>query len=133
EGFNPLLAKAKIAERYDLAIMSTKGMSVTACRQLAERLAEHGVTILVLHDFDRSGFSILHTLGSDTSRYKFRTKPRIIDLGLRLADAEAMGLESEPVAYPKCTVDPRVNLLRCGASQTEADFLVHRRTSSTSW
>src|SRR5205807_7808424 len=110
-----------------------KGMSVTACRQLVERLAEQGVTILVLRDFDRSGFSILHTLGSDTSRYKFRTKTKIIDLGLRLDDAEAMGLLSEPVAYPKCGVDPRINLLRRGASRREADFLVHRRTSSTSW
>src|SRR5207244_3309045 len=69
----------------------------------------------------------------DTSRYKFRTKTKIIDLGLRLDDAEAMGLLSEPVAYPKCGVDPRINLLRRGASRREADFLVHRRTSSTSW
>jgi hypothetical protein len=32
EGFMPLFAKAKLAERYDLAIMSTKGQSVIACR-----------------------------------------------------------------------------------------------------
>jgi DNA topoisomerase VI subunit B len=40
EGFDALLERARIAERYDLAIMSTKGMSVTAARQLVERLSE---------------------------------------------------------------------------------------------
>jgi hypothetical protein len=33
---------AQIAERYDLALMSTKGMSVTAARQLVEALLEQG-------------------------------------------------------------------------------------------
>jgi hypothetical protein len=32
EGFLPLLQKAGIAERYDLAIMSSKGMGTTAVR-----------------------------------------------------------------------------------------------------
>lgn len=66
EGFNPLLKAARIAEKYDLAIMSTKGMSTTAARQLVERLTEKGVKILVLHDFDKSGFSIVHTLRTST-------------------------------------------------------------------
>jgi hypothetical protein len=39
EGFNPLLAQAQIAERYDVAIVSTKGMSVTAARQLVAALS----------------------------------------------------------------------------------------------
>src|ERR1700759_3498962 len=34
EGFAPLLRAARIAERFDIAIMSTKGMSTTAARQL---------------------------------------------------------------------------------------------------
>jgi DNA topoisomerase VI subunit A len=42
EGFNPLLAQAQIAERYDVAIMSTKGMSVTAARQLVAELPRQG-------------------------------------------------------------------------------------------
>ena len=82
EGFNPLLASAAIAARFDVAIMSTKGMSVTAARQLVEQLSERGVTILVLHDFDKSGFSILHTLQSDTRRYQFKVKPNVVDIGL---------------------------------------------------
>jgi DNA topoisomerase VI subunit B len=125
EGFYPLLEAARIAQRYDLAIMSTKGMSVTAARHLVETLSEQNVTILVCHDFDKSGFSILHTLQSDTKRYKFTTRPKVIDLGLRLADVQAMALENEPVAYPS-HVDPRINLRQRGATEEECAFLVHR-------
>jgi DNA topoisomerase VI subunit B len=131
EGFNPVLEAVQIAERYDLAIMSTKGMSVTAARQLVEQLSAHGVTILVCHDFDKSGFSILHTLQSDTRRYKFKTRPKVIDLGLRLADVRAMHLESEPVDYDS-QVDPRINLRECGATEEECHFLV-RRSPSGGW
>ena len=38
EGFMPLFAAAKLAERFDIAIMSTKGMPVVACRHLADEL-----------------------------------------------------------------------------------------------
>jgi hypothetical protein len=72
EGFDELFEAVQLAERYDLAIMSTKGMSVTASRLLVDRLcALYGVPVLVLHDFDKSGFSILGTLGRDTRRYRF--------------------------------------------------------------
>jgi DNA topoisomerase VI subunit B len=131
EGFAPLLEHAAIADRFDLAIMSTKGMSVTAARQLVERLSEQGVTILVLRDFDKSGFSIVHTLHSDTPRYKFHTKPRVVDLGLRLEDVQAMSLPSEQVEY-KGNTDPRINLRKSGATEEEEDFLV-RRESSSGW
>jgi DNA topoisomerase VI subunit B len=123
QGFDALLAAGNIAARYDLALMSTKGMSVTAARRLVEELSERRVTVLVLRDFDKTGFSIVHTLRSDTRRYKFRTRPRVVDLGLRLRDARAMGLQSEQVRY-KTKKDPRVRLRECGATQEECDFLV---------
>ena len=123
EGFNPLLERARIAERYDLALLSTKGMSVTAARQLVERLSEEGVTTLVLHDFDKSGFTICHTLQNDTRRYRFKTAPKVIDLGLRLADVEAMSLDSEAVEYSG-DADPRSGLIERGATPAEAAYLV---------
>jgi DNA topoisomerase VI subunit B len=126
EGFDALLDRAEIARRYDLAIMSTKGMSVTAARRLAEEFAENGVTILVLHDFDNSGFTILRTLQHDTPRYKFTHRPQVIDLGLRLADIQNLGLEREEVVYPRAKKDPRINLRSCGATKAERDFLVRR-------
>ena len=67
EGFNELFKSVRLAERYDMAIMSTKGMSVTAMRTLVERMSADDVTVLVLHDFDKAGFSIVNTLRSDTS------------------------------------------------------------------
>ncbi len=130
EGFNALLQASKIANRYDLAIMSTKGMSNTAARHLVEQLSDHDVTILVARDLDVSGFSIVHTLGSNTRRYRFRRRPKIVDLGLGLDDAAAMGLESEPVDY-RNQKDLRIRLRECGATQDECDFLVeqgHRRS-----
>src|SRR5262249_51674116 len=99
EGFDALFRSVHLADRWDVAIFSTKGMSVTAARRLVEKLSEHDVTILVLHDFDKSGLSILHTLRTDTRRYKFKTAPKVIDIGLRLQDARRMMLESEEVRY----------------------------------
>jgi hypothetical protein len=126
EGFNSLLEAARIAERFDIAIMSTKGMSVTAARTLVEQLSAEGVTILVAHDFDKSGFSIVHTLQSDTRRYQFSIRPRVVDLGLRLGDIEAMSLESEQVDYTGGT-DPRENLRESGATEAECGYLVRKQ------
>lgn len=123
EGFTPLLESARIAERYDLAIMSTKGMSTTAARQLVERLSDAGVTVLVLRDFDKAGFSIVHTLRTDTRRYQFKTAPNVIDMGLRLSDAKDMELDSEAVPY-RDDKDPRPGLAERGATPDELAFLV---------
>jgi hypothetical protein len=43
EGFEPLLRKAEIPERFDCAVMSSKGTSVTAARLLVDRMAQQGV------------------------------------------------------------------------------------------
>lgn len=123
EGFDELWKSVDLANRYDLAIMSTKGMSVTAMRELVARMSEKGVTILVLHDFDKAGFSIVHTLRTDTRRYQFEIPPNVVDLGLRLEDVQDMSLESEDVPY-NSVVDPKVNLLESGATEEEAAFLV---------
>jgi DNA topoisomerase VI subunit B len=122
EGFYPLLERHHIADRYDLAIMSTKGMSVTAARRLVDELSGQGVTVLVLRDFDASGFSIVHTLRTDGRRYRFRNPPSVIDFGLRLEDVRAMGLQAERVEY-RSKKDPRERLRECGATEEECDFL----------
>ena len=122
--FDALLKASNVATRYDLAIMSTKGMSNTAARQLVERLSDEGVTILVARDFDVSGFSILHTLRSSNRRYQFGCRPNVVDLGLRLDDAREMGLEGEPVYHRNQKKDPRIRLRECGATEDECDYLV---------
>ena len=127
EGFNALLAQARIAERFDIAIMSTKGMSTTAARLLLDRLAPRIDKVLVAHDFDVSGFSIFGTLGSDGRRYRFRNDVHIVDLGLRLSDVEALGLDSEPVETSGDWAARAATLAAHGASTTEIGFLRHRR------
>ena len=132
EGFTHLLQRARIAERYDIAIMSTKGMSTTAARHLVERLSDAGVTVLVMRDFDRAGFTIVSTLRSDTRRYQFKTPPKVIDIGLRLDDVQDLGLDGEETIY-KDAADPRPKLLASGATDEEARYLVTRRDAAGHW
>ena len=97
EGFGPLFKAVKLAERYDLMIVSTKGVSVTAARRLIdEACGTYDLPLFVLHDFDVAGFLILGTLQRDTRRYQFSNVIEVVDLGLRLDDIE--GLEREPAA-----------------------------------
>ena len=123
EGFLPLLQQARIGERFDLALMSTKGMASTAARTLIEQLSyAHDVRFLVLHDFDKAGFSICATLTQNTERYRFRHWPTVIDLGLRLADVQAEALEAEPCTYHER--EPWKNLQQNGATEDEIAFLL---------
>jgi hypothetical protein len=122
EGFGPLLEEVRLAERYDLAIMSTKGMSVTASRELVQELcATHDIPLLVLHDFDISGFTIFGTLRSSTRRFTYSRTFKVIDLGLRLADIG--GLEREDVLISSRS-KTAATLRRHGATQQEIDILV---------
>jgi hypothetical protein len=129
EGFMPLFERVRLAERHDIAIMSTKGMSVTAARKLIDVMcSRYNIPVFVLHDFDVAGFSIFATLAGDTGRYQFRNNINVIDLGLRLADVVELGLESESVSLS--STDPgkiRHRLQRNGATDAEIEFLLNER------
>jgi hypothetical protein len=129
EGFVPLFEAVNLAERFDIALMSTKGMSVTAARTLVDHLAKYQIPLLVLHDFDKSGFSIIGTLRQATRRYAYGNRIKVIDLGLRLADVRALGLEaSAEDAFDRGSdAKRRQNMLRNGATAEEADFMLHQR------
>ncbi len=121
EGFLPLFNAVNLAKRYDVAIMSTKGMSVTAARTLVENLCgSHGVPLLLLRDFDKAGFAIAASFQKDTRRYQFQQSFEIVDLGLHLDDVESWGLVSEEVYYKS---DPSDNLAENGATPEESAFL----------
>jgi hypothetical protein len=126
EGFMPLFDAVQFGERYDLAIMSTKGMSVTASRRLVEELcARHRIPLLLLHDFDKSGFSIAGTLQRDTRRHRFAHSFAVHDLGLRLEDIE--GLETEQVTHNASDKAVVANLEENGATAEEIEFLLSER------
>ncbi len=124
EGYQPLLNEAKIAERFDIAITSTKGLSVTAARELVDRVCgEHGIPLLVMHDFDKAGFSIVGTMQRDTRRYSFENDIEVIDIGLRLDDVEKYALQSESVTYKGGASKVKDNLELNGATAEEIAFL----------
>src|SRR3954454_6728040 len=99
EGFMPLFRAVRLAERYDLAIMSSKGLSTTAARQLVDYfVGEKNVPVFCIRDFDDAGFKIAGTLRQGTRRYSWCSRGAV-DLGLRLGDAGAWGLERDEVFY----------------------------------
>lgn len=106
--------------------MSTKGMSTTA-RLLLDRLAPQIEKVLVLHDFDVSGFSIFGTLSTDGRRYTFENELPIVDIGLRLSDVEAMDLQSEPVETQGSWEKRAETLAEHGATEAEIAFLRSKR------
>lgn len=105
EGFEPLLQHARIAERYEIAILSCKGHSVVAARKFVDMTCgvSGGVPLLVVHDFDKYGFSIAQRLTSvsceaeeaDRVRYRFKNEINVTDLGLRMQAVEKYSLPDE--------------------------------------
>jgi hypothetical protein len=105
EGFDPQLREARIAERFDLAIISCKGQSVVAARRFVDHVCRKagGVPLFVLHDMDKAGFEISQRLtkvsdwaiDNDLVKYKFQNEINVTDLGLRLTDVQKYNLASE--------------------------------------
>jgi hypothetical protein len=126
EGFAPLFKAVKLADRYDLMIISTKGVSVTAARLLIDNICGRGFPLFVLHDFDVAGFLILGTLQRDTRRYQFISAIEVVDLGLRIDDIA--GLEQEPAAATRTSADIlRGQLAENGATDAEIGILLNER------
>jgi hypothetical protein len=125
EGFDQHFKAAQIAEKFDLAIMSTKGVSVTAARALVDEMcADNDIPLLLLHDFDKAGFLIAGTLQRDTRRYEFQNSIEVIELSLSLADVKAMGLEGEYQHHPKADKNALIaNLRENGATEAEIEFM----------
>ena len=68
EGANEALKAAGWLERHDCAVMSSKGFSTRAARDLIDKLAEHGepITVFCAHDADGEGTVIQQTLQEAT-------------------------------------------------------------------
>lgn len=118
EGFDFILKDVGIAEKYDIAIMSTKGLPVGAACRLAHQFVSKGIKVLVMHDFDLDGFKIVRTLRRGT---RLAPGTPVIDIGFRFEDID--GLQSEQVVY-KQKKNPKSYLRLCGATEKECDFLV---------
>jgi len=132
ETFLPLFEAEHLAERYDIAIMSTKGFSNTASRTVVDALCraddQAGLPLFVLHDFDIDGLGILSTLHNTTRRFQFNHPIRVIDMGLRLSDVEQLRIEGEPVIRKG---DLRDLVIERGATEDEQDYLIKNVVSET--
>jgi len=141
EGFDPLIEAAQISERFDIAVFSCKGMSVTAARELVDRTCErYKLPLFIMRDFDVSGFNIKKTLHTSNRRFRHTTEGKypVHDIGLRLDDIEYFEneedetpLESEPAYFEVNARDPgaakesrRETLRANGATEEEIVFLM---------
>jgi hypothetical protein len=98
EGFSEALKEARWAERHDCMLMSSKGFSTRAARDLVDKLAEHDepVTVFCVHDADAAGPMIYQTL-QEATKARGARKIQIVDLGLQPWEAVEMALEVEEV------------------------------------
>lgn len=107
EGFDELLIAERIPERYDLALMSTKGISARAARDLAAGLH---VPCFLLHDLDKNGFVMASGF------------PHATDIGLRMGDVDEWELTPE-TQYHRNYEKTFANMLANGADDDEASFV----------
>ena len=99
EGAQEALKQDGWPERHDCAVMSSKGFSTRAARDLIDKLVEHDEPIKVFcaHDADASGTMIYQTL-QEATKARGARKIEIVNIGLEPWEAVAMGLEVETFA-----------------------------------
>jgi hypothetical protein len=98
EGFSEALKEIGWPERHDCALLSSKGFTTRAARDLVDKLAEHDepVTVYCVHDADAFGTMIYQTFQQETKARGAR-KIQIVNLGLESWEAVETGLEVETV------------------------------------
>ncbi len=127
KGVWPILQAAALAERYDLAVIAAEGYATEATRVLFAH-AEKGQNyqLFTLHDADPDGYNIGRTLREETRRMPGYSV-EVIDLGLRLEEALAMGLDEEEFTRRRAL--PQGLML----TETEREYFEGRRAGAKSW
>ena len=127
KGLMPILQAAKLAERYDMAIIAGEGYASEAVRQLFDTASKNqGYQLFVLHDSDPAGYNIARTLREETRRMP-GYQVEVIDLGLALEEALGMRLQTEKFT--------RKNALPGGIklSDLEREYFEGRQEGRKSW
>ena len=84
EGFFNVLKERKIPEKYDMALLTSKGYASRAVKDLLDTMgedAEEEITFFCIHDADAAGTKIFDSLQNETKARPGR-KVKIINLGL---------------------------------------------------
>ncbi len=113
EGAQEALKQNRWMERHDCAVMSSKGFSTRAARDLIDKLVEHDepVEVFCVHDADASGTMIYQTL-QEATKARGARKIKIINLGLEPWEAVEMGLEVETLEDAKTRQKPVADYVR---------------------
>jgi hypothetical protein len=91
----PGMGGQELANRYDMAVISSEGYSTEEIRLLLEKASKSmDYQIFVWHDADASGYNIARTLHQETERMP-GFSIEIVDIGLHLQEALKMDLPLE--------------------------------------
>src|SRR5262249_17805348 len=127
QGLWPVFQDARLAERYDMAIVAGEGYATEACRVLFRNAdKDRDYQLFVLHDADPFGYNIARTLREETARMP-GYRVGVIDIGLGLQDALDRGLETEEFTRQKAL--PAALQL----SGLEAEYFTGRPAGPKSW
>jgi hypothetical protein len=110
EGEMGKVREAQLAEKYDMAILTGKGMPTEEIRKLLLRAEGEEFQVFCFHDADPDGYDIARVLGEETARMPGYSV-EVIDLGLSYPDAERMGLRGEPFTRQKSLSQPMIERL----------------------
>jgi hypothetical protein len=96
QGFVSALRQVNWPERNDCALMTSKGFTVRAARDLVDGLADtdEPCQVFCVHDADGPGTVIYQSFQEETKSRGAR-KVQIVNLGLEPAEGRAMGLQIE--------------------------------------
>ena len=98
EGWSEALKEVRWPEQHDCMLMSCKGFTTRAAKDLVDKLAAHDepVTIFCVHDADAYGTMIYQTFQNATKARAAR-KIEIVNLGLEPWEAVGAGFDVERV------------------------------------
>jgi hypothetical protein len=125
EGLFDLLIKARWPHRHDCALMSSKGFTTRAVKDLIDQVGDGDEQILFfcVHDGDAAGSLIYQTLQMATKAREAR-RVTIVNLGLEPWEAREMGLSFEEVVYS--TEKPVADYIRAHGGGWETWLQTHR-------
>lgn len=129
KGLWPVLEAAKLAERYDMAVVAAEGYATQAARVLFQRAdRDRDYRLFVLHDADPYGYNIARTLREETRRMRGYYVD-VVDIGLKLEEALKMGLQSEK--FTRQQDIPQA--VKESLTELEREWFIGRQVGKKAW
>ena len=127
KGLWPILEAAQFAEKYDMGVVAAEGYATEAARTLfAHADKNQNYQLFVFHDADPHGYNIARTLREATRRMP-DYHVDVIDLGLKLEEALAMGLQTEDFTRKKALPEG------LELTDTEREYFEGHKAGKQSW